>query len=84
MLFRNIKEYAMALGLGERIIEAQIITGTHIGEKVCIPRIIMSPIEPRWTFMMKSNINQSENLEQRHLRRGLSSFASHPPPPLLS
>jgi hypothetical protein len=29
--------------LGNKYIEAQIITGTHVRDKVCIPRIIMTP-----------------------------------------
>jgi hypothetical protein len=51
MLLRNINQSAglcngtrMSLTqLGTRYIEAQIITGTHVGEKVCIPQIIMTP-----------------------------------------
>jgi ATP-dependent DNA helicase PIF1 len=39
--------------LGEKVIEAQIITGAHIGDKVCIPQIIMSPFEPKWPFVLK-------------------------------
>lgn len=34
-------------------IEAQIITGTHVGEKVYIPRIIMSLTESAWPFLIK-------------------------------
>jgi ATP-dependent DNA helicase PIF1 len=33
--------------LGNKYIEAQIITGTHVGEKVYIPQIIMSPSESK-------------------------------------
>jgi ATP-dependent DNA helicase PIF1 len=39
--------------LGRRFIEAQIITGTHVGDKVYIPRIIMSPTESPWPFLLK-------------------------------
>jgi ATP-dependent DNA helicase PIF1 len=39
--------------LGRRFIEAQIITGTHVGEMVYIPRIIMSPTESAWPFVLK-------------------------------
>jgi hypothetical protein len=39
--------------LGEKVIEAQIITGAHTGDKVCIPQIIMSPFEPKWPFVLK-------------------------------
>ena len=34
-------------------IEAQIITGTRVGEKVYIPRIIMSLTESAWPFLLK-------------------------------
>ncbi|KAM0880860.1 hypothetical protein ACQ4PT_033300 [Festuca glaucescens] len=39
--------------LGKWFIEAQIITGTNIGNKVYIPRIIMSPNESKWPFVLK-------------------------------
>ena len=39
--------------LGNRYIEAQIITGTHVGDKVYIPRIIMSPSDSKWPFVLK-------------------------------
>jgi hypothetical protein len=29
--------------LGQKVIEAQIITKTNVGDKILIPRIIMSP-----------------------------------------
>jgi ATP-dependent DNA helicase PIF1 len=30
----------------------RLITGTHVGEKVYIPRIIMSPVESAWPFLL--------------------------------
>jgi len=61
MLLRNINQSAGLCNgtrltitqLGKWFIEAQIITGTNIGNKVYIPRIIMSPTESKWPFMLK-------------------------------
>jgi ATP-dependent DNA helicase PIF1 len=61
MLLRNINQYAGLCNgtrmtitqLGKWNIEAQIITGTHMGDKVCIPRIIMSPSDTKWPFKLK-------------------------------
>jgi ATP-dependent DNA helicase PIF1 len=61
MLLRNINQAAGLCNgtrmtitqLGNKFIEAQIITGTHVGEKVYIPRIIMSPSESKWPFVVK-------------------------------
>jgi ATP-dependent exoDNAse (exonuclease V) alpha subunit len=61
MLLSNINQSAglcngtkmIITRLGEKIIEAQIITGTHIGTMVCIPWIIMSTFGPRWPFMLQ-------------------------------
>lgn len=39
--------------LGNKYIEAKIITGTHVGYKVYIPRIIMSPSDSKWPFVLK-------------------------------
>ena len=39
--------------LGKWFIEAQIITGTNIGNKVYIPRIIMSPSDSKSPFVLK-------------------------------
>jgi hypothetical protein len=60
MLLRNINQSAGLCNgtrmtitrLGNKVIEAQIITGTHSGDMVCIPQIIMSPTEPKWPFML--------------------------------
>jgi hypothetical protein len=43
----------MIIHLGRRFIEALIITWTHVGENVYIPRIIMSPTELAWPFLIK-------------------------------
>ena len=61
MLLRNINQAAGLCNgtrmtitqLGNRYIEAQIITGTHVGDKVYIPRIIMSPSDSKWPFVLK-------------------------------
>jgi ATP-dependent DNA helicase PIF1 len=61
MLLRNINQAAGLCNgtrmtitqLGNKYIEAQIITGTHVGQKVYIPRIIMSPSESKWPFVVK-------------------------------
>jgi hypothetical protein len=61
MILRNINQAAGLCNgtrmtitqLGNKFIEAQIITGTHVGEKVYIPRIIMSPSESKWPFVVK-------------------------------
>ena len=61
MLLRNINQAAGLCNgtrmtitqLGNKYIEAQIITGTHVGEKVYIPRIIMSPSDSKWPFVVK-------------------------------
>lgn len=61
MLLRNINQSSGLCNgtrmtitqLGKRFIEAQIITGTHVGEKVYIPRIIMTPTESGWPFLLK-------------------------------
>ncbi|XP_044450928.1 uncharacterized protein [Triticum aestivum] len=61
MLLRNINQSAglcngtrmVITKLGERVIETQIITGAHVGTKVCIPQIIMLPFEPKWPFVLK-------------------------------
>lgn len=39
--------------LGHRVIEAEIITGSNIGDRVYILRIIMSPTDTEWLFTFK-------------------------------
>jgi ATP-dependent exoDNAse (exonuclease V) alpha subunit len=61
MLLRNINQTTglcnetrmMITQLGNKYIEAQIITGTNIADKVCIPRIIMIPNDTKWPFKLK-------------------------------
>jgi ATP-dependent DNA helicase PIF1 len=36
--------------LGQRVIQAEIITGNNVDKRVFIPRIIMSPSETDWPF----------------------------------
>ncbi len=38
--------------LGQRVIEAEIITRNNVGKCVFIPRIIMSPFETNWPFVL--------------------------------
>ena len=42
---------------GNRYIEAQIIIGTQVGDKVYIPKIIMSPSDSKWPFVLKRRQN---------------------------
>jgi hypothetical protein len=61
MLLRNLNQSA-GLCNGTRltitqmsrwVIEARIITGTHVGCKLFIPRIILSPSDSKWPFVLK-------------------------------
>jgi ATP-dependent DNA helicase PIF1 len=38
---------------GQRVIEAKIITGNNVSKRVFIPRIIMSPSETNWPFVLR-------------------------------
>ena len=61
MLMRNINQSAGLCNgtrltitqLGKRFIEGQVITGPNVGDKVYIPRIIMSPSDSKWPFILK-------------------------------
>ncbi|XP_020081827.1 uncharacterized protein LOC109705509 [Ananas comosus] len=61
MLLRNINQSAglcngtrlVITQLASRVIEAQIFTGNHVGEKVYIPRIVMNVTETKWPFTLK-------------------------------
>lgn len=61
MLLRNINQSAGLCNgtrmpitqLGNKFVQAKIITGTHVGDKVYIPRIIMSPNDSKWPFVLK-------------------------------
>jgi len=39
--------------LGQRVIEAEIITRNNVGKRVFIPRIIMSPFGTNWPFVLR-------------------------------
>jgi ATP-dependent DNA helicase PIF1 len=39
--------------LGQRVIEAEIITGNNVGKRVFIPHIIMSPSGTDWPFVLR-------------------------------
>ena len=41
------------LQLGIKIIEAVIITGSHKGEKIFIPRIVLTYQDKKWPFILK-------------------------------
>ena len=55
MLLRNLNQSnglcngtrLLVTQLSKWVLEAQIISGTHIGEKVCIPRIVLSPSDSK-------------------------------------
>lgn len=64
--------------LGKWSIRADIISGTHVGKNVTIPRIIMSPNETRWPFKLNKRqlplaacfamtINKSQGQSLRHV-----------------
>ncbi|XP_038718166.1 uncharacterized protein LOC120011170 [Tripterygium wilfordii] len=61
MLLRNLNQSSglcngtrlLVTRLGERVVEATIMTGSNIGDKVYIPRIIMSATERKWPFTIK-------------------------------
>ncbi|KAH9536339.1 hypothetical protein CY35_17G102200 [Sphagnum magellanicum] len=61
LLLRNLKQSIglcngtrlIVKGLGQRVIEAEIITGNNVGKCVFIPRIIMSPSETDWPFVLR-------------------------------
>ena len=61
MLLRNLNQ-SNGLCIGTRllvtqlskwVLEAQIISGTHIGKKVFIPKIVSSPSDSKWPFVLK-------------------------------
>ncbi|XP_010484906.1 PREDICTED: ATP-dependent DNA helicase PIF1-like [Camelina sativa] len=61
MLIRNLNQKEglcngtklIVTRLGTRVIEAEILTGTAVGNKVVIPRIILSPPDQKWPFKLK-------------------------------
>jgi ATP-dependent DNA helicase PIF1 len=38
--------------LGDRVLEAQIITGLHIGDNVLLPRISLHVSSTKWPFVL--------------------------------
>nr|XP_051229754.1 ATP-dependent DNA helicase PIF1-like [Lolium perenne] len=61
MLLRNINQSLglcngtrlLVTRLGERVLEGEIITGSHKGARVCIPRIILNSIDSKWPFTLR-------------------------------
>ncbi|XP_075656237.1 uncharacterized protein LOC142626302 [Castanea sativa] len=61
MLLRNLNQSVglcngtrlLVTQLSKWVLEAQIISGSHIGDKVFIPRIVLSPSESKWPFVLK-------------------------------
>ena len=61
MLLRNLNQTAglcngtrlIITQLATRVIEAEIITGINIGNRVFIPRIGLSPGDSKWPFILK-------------------------------
>ncbi|XP_010494551.1 PREDICTED: ATP-dependent DNA helicase PIF1-like [Camelina sativa] len=61
MLLRNLNQKKglcngtrlLITRLGQRIIEAEILTGTHVGEKVLIPKIVLSPNDSKHPFTLR-------------------------------
>ncbi|XP_066308323.1 uncharacterized protein [Miscanthus floridulus] len=39
--------------LGDRLLEGQVMTGNHIGQSVCIPRIVLNGKSARWPFILQ-------------------------------
>jgi len=60
MLLRNLNQSASLCNgtrliitqLGARVLEAQIITGSHIGDKVLLPRIALHVSSTKWPFVL--------------------------------
>ena len=60
MLLRNLNQSAglcngtclIITQLGDRVLEAQIITGSHIGDKVLLPRISLHISSTKWPFVL--------------------------------
>jgi len=60
MLLRNLNQSAglyngtrlIIMQLGDRVVEAQIITGSHAAEKVILPRIALHVSSTKWPFVL--------------------------------
>ena len=67
MLLRNINPSVglcngtrlIILQLGIKIIEAVVITGSHKGEKVFIPRIVLTYQDKKWPFIVTTRTSRS-------------------------
>jgi ATP-dependent DNA helicase PIF1 len=61
MLLRNLNQSAglcngtrlLVTQLSKWVLEAKIISGTHVGDKVFIPRIVLSPSDSKLPFVLK-------------------------------
>ncbi|XP_050225540.1 uncharacterized protein LOC126675017 [Mercurialis annua] len=61
MLLRNLNPSAglcngtrlLVVQLGVRVIEAEIVTGSYAGDRVFIPRIVLSTTDKKWPFTLK-------------------------------
>nr|XP_023883470.1 uncharacterized protein LOC111995771 [Quercus suber] len=86
MLLRNINQSAglcngtrlVVTQLSKWVIEAKVITGSHVGNKVFIPRIVLSPSDTKWPFVLKRRqfpisvcfamtINKSQGQSLKHV-----------------
>jgi len=60
MLLRNLNQSAglcngtrlIITQLGDRVLEAQIITGSHIADKVLLPRVSLHVSSSKWPFAL--------------------------------
>ena len=39
--------------LGDHLLEGTIMTGNHVGDTVCIPRIVLNGTSPKWPFTLQ-------------------------------
>ena len=61
MLLGNINQLAglcnetrlLVTQISKWVIKAKVITGSHVGNKVFIPRVILSPSDTKWPFVLK-------------------------------
>ncbi|KAM0864416.1 hypothetical protein ACQ4PT_043941 [Festuca glaucescens] len=61
MLLRNINQSLglcngtrlLVVRLGERVLEGEIISGSHKGRRVCIPRIVLNSVDSKWPFTLR-------------------------------
>jgi ATP-dependent DNA helicase PIF1 len=76
--------------LGQRVIEAEIITGNNVNKRVFIPHIIMFPFETDWPFVLRHrqflvqvafaitiNKNQSQTLNNVRVYLSSSIYSHH-------